>query len=267
MHQNKLSFYKENFLKKLSKFIKKGDSLYIETDLSKFINIFKDEIRKKDFVDFYLNIFKKLIGKNGTIICPSFSYSWGQDKKKKIFDINNTQGKTGVFSEYLRQQRGSKRTLDPMFSFISIGKKKSYFTKTSNDSFGKNSVFEKMHEKNTKLVSFGLNKFDPTFVHYVEQFFDQNIKKIKYRKRLKFKGIIKIKKKKKTQIHYSFMRPKNSKRIYSEIKIKKNLMKKKFLKQLIINKGLIQIVSCKNFFNEGILGMKKDINFFNKIYR
>ena len=68
MHQNKLSFYKENFLKKLSKFIKKGDSLYIETDLSKFINIFKDEIRKKDFVDFYLNIFKKLIGKNGTII-------------------------------------------------------------------------------------------------------------------------------------------------------------------------------------------------------
>ena len=47
MHQNKLSFYKENFLKKLSKFIKKGDSLYIETDLSKFINIFKDEIRKR----------------------------------------------------------------------------------------------------------------------------------------------------------------------------------------------------------------------------
>ena len=65
-----------------------------------------------------------------------------------------------------------------------------------------------MHEKNTKLISFGLNKFDPTFVHYVEQFFDQNIKKIKYRKRLKFKGIIKIKKKKKTQIHYSFMRQK-----------------------------------------------------------
>ena len=53
-----------------------------------------------------------------------------------------------------------------------------------------------MHEKKYKLVSFGLNKFDPTFVHYVEQFFDQNIKKIKYRKRLKFKGIIKIKKKK-----------------------------------------------------------------------
>ena len=43
-----------------------------------------------------------------------------------------------------------------------------------------------MHEKNTKLISFGLNKFDPTFVHYVEQFFDQNIKN-KYRKRLKFK--------------------------------------------------------------------------------
>ena len=267
MHQNKLSFYKENFLKKLKKYINKGDSLYIETDLSKFNNIFKDTINKKDFVEFYLNIFRKLVGKNGTIICPSFSYSWGKDKKKKFFDINNTQGKTGVFSEYLRKLKGSKRSLDPMFSFLSIGKKKSYFTKTSNDSFGKNSVFEKMHEENTKLVSFGLNKFDPTFVHYVEQFFDENIKKINYRKKFKYKGIIIINKKKKTQIHYSFMRPKNSTRIYSETKIKNNLMKKKFLKQLIINKGLIQIVSCKNFFNEGILGMKKNINFFNKIYK
>ena len=62
------------------------------------------------------------------------------------------------------------------------------------------------------------------------------------------------------------MRPKNSKRIYSEINIKKCLVKKKFLKQLVINKGLIQIVSSKNFFNEGITGMKKNINFFNKIY-
>ena len=59
------------------------------------------------------------------------------------------------------------------------------------------------------------------------------------------------------------MRPKNSKRIYSEIKIKKPY-EKKFLKQLIVNKGLIQIVSCKSFFNEGILGMKKDINFLTK---
>ena len=84
MHQNKLSFYKENFLKKLKKYINKGDSLYIETDLSKFNNIFKDTINKKDFVEFYLNIFRKLVGKNGTIICPSFSYSWGKDKKKNF---------------------------------------------------------------------------------------------------------------------------------------------------------------------------------------
>ena len=46
-----------------------------------------------------------------------------------------------------------------------------------------------MHQSNTKLISFGLNKFDPTFVHYVEQFFDENIKKINYRKKFKFKGI------------------------------------------------------------------------------
>ena len=142
--------------------------------------------------------------------------------------------------------------------------KKIFFSNTVNDSFGRKSVFEKMHQSNAKLISFGLNKFDPTFVHYVEQFFDENIKKINYRKKFKFKGIFKKKRNKTKKIHFSFMRPLNSKRIYSEKKIKYQLKKKKLIKSIVIHQGLIQITSCQSFFEEGIKGMTKDINFFNK---
>ena len=68
----------------LKKFISVKDTLYIESDLT---NLFKntDIVFKKKNLNEILNLFKSLIGPKGTIICPSFTYSWGRDKKKKIF--------------------------------------------------------------------------------------------------------------------------------------------------------------------------------------
>ena len=60
--------------------------------------------------------------------------------------------------------------------FKVFGKNSKNYSKIGNDSFGKKSLFEKINNKSTKLISFGLNRFDPTFVHYVEQFFDENFK-------------------------------------------------------------------------------------------
>ena len=264
MNNSNLKSLKIFFAKKLRRYIKKDDCIYLESDLTNFKNIFNKISNKKEFVEFFFEILQSLLGKNGTLICPSFSYSWGKSSKEKIFDINKTPGKTGIFSEFLRLKKKTIRTPDPMFSFIIFGKKKNFFSNTGNDSFGRKSVFEKMHQTNAKLISFGLNKFDPTFVHYVEQFFDENIKKINYRKKFKFKGIFKKKRNKTKKIHFSFMRPLNSKRIYSEKKIKYQLKKKKLIKSIVIHQGLIQITSCQSFFEEGIKGMTKDINFFNK---
>ncbi len=264
MKSNNLNFQKKKFINNLKKYIKKNDCIYVESDLSKFTNIFDRISNKNEFVKFFFEIFEFLVGKNGTIICPSFTYSWGKDKTSKKFNVNKTPGKTGVFSEYLRQKKKIIRTLDPMFSFVIFGKKKNFFRNVGNDSFGKDSVYEKMHHLNAKLVSFGLDKFDPTFVHYVEQFFDENIKKIYYRNKFKFEGILEKKNYKKIQYHFTFMRPSNSKRVFSETKIKKELKKKKLLKSIIINDGLVQVTTCNSFFNEGIKGMKKNINFFNK---
>ena len=64
-------------------------------------------------------------------------------------------------------------------SFFLLGKDSNKLQKIGRNSFGYNSLFEKINNNNTYLVSFGLNKFDPTFVHYVEEYFDSNIKKLK----------------------------------------------------------------------------------------
>ena len=252
-------------VKKLSKVILPDDILSIEFDIIRFKKLLKYNISQKQFLNFFILVFKKLLKDKGTIIIPSFSYSWGYDKKKKIYNIKSTKANTGILPNYFLNNKDFLRTADPMFSFLIYGKNKKFFQSTSKDSFGKNSIYEKILKKNGKLISFGIPRFDPTFVHYVEQFFDENIRKIKYRKKFKYQGMIVNKKnKKKQQTHYSFMRPKKSNLTFSENKIVKILDKKKLIKKIKFFEGLIQIVTAKNFFDIGIEGMKKDINFFTK---
>ena len=263
-----MKIFQKNLSKKfnkLSPFIKSGDTIYIEIDLMRFTK-FKGSIKDREkYLSFFFKLFKKLVGSAGTIIVPSFSYSWGDDKKEKLFDIKKTACKTGIFPEYLRKQKKVIRTLDPMFSFLIFGKNSKNYSKIGNDSFGKKSLFEKINNKSTKLISFGLNRFDPTFVHYVEQFFDENFKKLKYRFLKEFKGTL-INKSllKKKSKHFAFMRPKNSKIIFSEKKIKKSLEKDKKLQKIKIGHGLIYIVKASDFFSHGIKGLQKDTNFFIK---
>ena len=116
--------YEKIFKKKLNKYINKNDTLYIELDLSRFNKIY-DEIKSRDqFLKFFLNIFKKLVGKNGNIVVPSFSYSWGKDKKNKIFDTKKSPCLTGAFPNFFKSLKNVKRTLDPNFSCLIYGKDK-----------------------------------------------------------------------------------------------------------------------------------------------
>ncbi len=204
MINKKREIIKKKIIQKLSQYIKKGDVINCEFDLAKFKLVSTFSETKSHFIDFFIEIFLELIGPKGTLIVPTFSYSWGLDKKIKIFDINKTKPTVGILPGYLMSLPNTTRTIDPMFSFVVIGNKKKYFTKNSNNSFGKNSVFEKILKEKGKLISFGLNQFDPTFVHYVEQYFDENYKRLKYRYLKKFSGIIINKKKNKKKSNIFF---------------------------------------------------------------
>lgn len=250
------------FYLKLEKFIKKGDTIYLESDLLNLVIYFQ----KKNFkfpLRFFFNLLLKLIGKKGTLILPSFTYSWGKGKiKDKIFDKKKTKCSTGIFPEYVRNNMKIVRTNDPMFSFLIFGRNKNKFVKISNNSFGKNSLFEKINNEKTKLISFGLNKFDPTFVHYVEQYFNDNFKKILYRKSFRLRGFYRIFKRKTKGEFNCFLKIKNSKYTYSEKNIKKVLLRKKKLVSFNILNNTIFIVKAQDFFFEGIKGMKKNTKFF-----
>ena len=156
------------------------------------------------------------------------------------------------------------RTKDPMFSFLIYGNDKNKIKKIKNSSFGKNSLFDKLDLNNTYLVSFGLNKFDPTFVHYVEEKFDREYEKIKYRFSKKFDGFLIENDKKKKSSFYCFSRNLKFNKRYNENNIKKILIKRKKLKIFKFFGFDVFIVKARDFLFEGLKGMKNNKYFLVK---
>ena len=142
----------KNELTTLLKFLglKKKSNVLFHTSLIPFGKI-------EGGVSSIYNCAKKIVGEEGNIIVPTFSYSY---RRKKIFDVRKTPSYPliGVFSEFIRKKAHSYRNLDPLFSFACIGpKKKELLYRENINCFGKNSVYEKLFNKDILVISLGIS--------------------------------------------------------------------------------------------------------------
>ncbi|SVC06328.1 uncharacterized protein METZ01_LOCUS259182, partial [marine metagenome] len=180
----------EKVLEALSMHITPGDVLCIEVDTMRFGKLLPG-VGRNQFLSNFFELFKELTCPEGVLIIPSFSYSWGADSSEKIFDINNTPGKVGIFPEFMRVQPNVERTSDPMFSYLIFGNNAINIAKIAGkNTFGSNGIYRYLHENNAKLISFGLDGYDPTFIHYAEQYYHTNTHELDYRYIKEFNGEI-----------------------------------------------------------------------------
>lgn len=165
-----------NILKKLD--IKKGDILCIHTELFKFGSPL---LSKYEFLQTIIDCFFEVIGKEGTLIMPTFTYSFC---KNEVYDKLNSITKMGALNEYFRKCKGVKRTNDPIFSFAIKGAKQDLFLKETTSCFGKNCVYETLIKLNGKYLLFGTD-IGHTLTHHIEE---KN--GVEYRYFKNFKGIV-----------------------------------------------------------------------------
>ena len=105
--------------------------------------------------------------KNGTVIIPTFTYS---ATKGEVFNPREAPSKVGLFSEKFRLMKGVVRSHHPIFSVGCIGKKAEYFANSCvTDCFGDKTLFDKLYDKDVKLIALGCGLERLTFIHYVEQ--------------------------------------------------------------------------------------------------
>lgn len=217
-----------------------GDKIFIHSNLG-FFGKLKDSSSSEDYYKKFKNAITEIIGKSGTMIVPTFSYSFTNND---IFDPNKTPSACGIFSEMVRKDPEAIRSLDPNFSISAIGSDAKFFTENSPDhSFGPNSFWDRFLKKNGKICNFNFDS-GSTFFHYVEKTLN-----VPYRYDKKFSGTILLNKKniETTQIHFVFDHDKknlwpNFEKFHQKAK---NLG---LVKIVNLGKGQITCISVKDTF-------------------
>lgn len=178
--------------------IQKGDEVFIHSNLG-FFGKLENCTNKEYLCETFLTAIQNVIGENGTIIVPTFSYSFC---KGELFEPQKTKSGCGMFAEYIRKQKDAVRSMEPNFSVASLGANNSYLEQIGHEAFGKNSFWEKWNDGNRGKI-LNLN-FDcgSTFVHFIEHEND-----VPYRYNKSFNGEILLedgKKKRDYYVHYVY---------------------------------------------------------------
>jgi len=222
--------------------IQKGDTLFCHSNIGLFGRL-KGGYSRDELCRNFFNLILDKIGSSGTLILPSFTYSF---PKNEIFDPACTPSKMGLFSEWLRKHPDSLRSKDPCFSVVSIGDNSKFLTSLApENSFGVNSFFDRFYDLNGKIFNLNFNA-GSTFIHYVERKL-----KVPYRFDKTFKGRIRLNSQFEQEVNSTiwvrYLSDQNleyDSKQFTEISIKNNLFT---LSK--IGRGYAGVISSKDTFN------------------
>ena len=239
--------------------IKKGDVVFVHSDISAFGKLLLFD--RKLLLQTLTNSIKEVVGEDGTIVMPTFTYSFD---KNEAYDIENTKSTVGALTEFFRKQENVSRTIHPSHSVAVWGRHKDELLNIGKDTFGQGSVFEKFHKLNGKLVFFGTPFHEAcTFIHYIEQMYE-----VPYRYMKKYKGKI-IKNGGEFEDEFSFYYKYSF--FYTDmLNLEKHLKEYGLLKEVKAGEGSILAVGSDNLLKESLKFLDKDIFFFlknNSIFR
>lgn len=144
--------------------ISRGDTLFVHSDMMVFGRLVPEN--KNLLLPAFVNVLKEAVGAEGTIVMPTFSYSYC---KKKPFDVLRTPSTVGALTNFFRQMPEVVRSTHPLFSVAAWGRHKERMLCAGKDSFGQESSFAALRELSAKIVLLGVSFEACTFLHYIEQ--------------------------------------------------------------------------------------------------
>ena len=232
--------------------IKAGDVILVHSKVSAFGKFLLSD-RQLFFFELEQAL-RRSVEADGTLVMPTFSYSFCNDE---VFDVEKTSSTVGVLTEHFRTQPGVARTKHPIFSVAISGRHRDDFINASKDSFDGGSIFGQLHRVNAKMVFFGASFESCTFVHYIEQAHG-----IPYRYLKSFTGIIRERGQESTETVTYNVRFLDRDVVTVLEKFENHLLEKGFMKRVKIGSGVIEVISCEDAYREGMKLLDQDIYFF-----
>jgi len=141
--------------------IKSGDGLLIHSALQ-YLG------RPESGIQMYLDVIQQVIGVNGTLAVPTFTFAFARRYK---FDPKKTPSEgMGIFSEFARRKPDARRTWHPMQSLAFIGAQAENLARRDTPSaFDDGSAFAQMLKLDFRLLLLGAEIQAASIVHYCEQ--------------------------------------------------------------------------------------------------
>ena len=145
--------------------IEKGDVLFLHSNIG-FFGRPEGISGSPDLCSFLLDSLLERVGPNGTVVVPTFTYSFPRGEP---FDINGPVKEMGTFSEWVRCHPDAKRSCDPSYSVAAIGTRAAELTENAPvNSFGENSFFHRFDLTDGMICNLNFDA-GSTFLHFLER--------------------------------------------------------------------------------------------------
>jgi len=141
-----------------------GDVIFVHSDIAAFGKLASADGTTLETV--LIEILLQSIGETGTLVMPTFTYSFA---KGEIFDCQHSKSTVGSLTEFFRTYPGVVRNVHPIFSVAARGPATEDLCHVNNDSFGVGSVFDVLEKLDAKILFFGASFASCTFSHHLEQ--------------------------------------------------------------------------------------------------
>lgn len=113
-----------------------------------------------------LGAFLDVLGEEGTLAVPTFSYSFCRNE---CFDPDHTASTCGMFTEMLRKDPRARRSWDPIFAVAAVGRRAEELTSDAPvECFGESSFWARFLRADGIICNLNFDA-GSTFIHYVER--------------------------------------------------------------------------------------------------
>ena len=246
-----VSIGSQDFVKTLSAMgLGDGDVVFVHSDVSVFGRL--RAATRSTLMESMCGALRTSVGESGTIIMPTFTYSFCEGE---VFDPVQSKSTVGSLTEHFRRQPGVARSLHPIFSVAVSGNAREWFADVGPDSFDDDSIFGKLEERNGKLLFLGAPFQSCTFLHRVEQAYP-----VPYRYIKEFSGVIRDGDEDRRSTCTYLVRPLDRSVHFDVSRLEKRLIERGVMREGKLGEGRLLLVESRALFEEARELLGEDIH-------
>lgn len=146
--------------------VEKGDLIVLH---SSFRSLGRKDVSPGDLIRTFLEV----LGEEGTLMTPTFTYSYSGIWNVRPFNPHTTPGvNNGIITETLRQYPGALRSAHPTYSVAAIGKHAEKITagkdREGTSALGIGSSYDEAFQLGARILLLGVGNNRNSMVHYAE---------------------------------------------------------------------------------------------------